>query len=89
MNTNKCRKCRAEKALSNEQITEMVKQVTAMKGVKLAEQSEYERRIEICRLCEYFFAGSTCRLCGCVMQVRARLSDGKCPFPGKSKWAKK
>ncbi|MCC8161163.1 MAG: DUF6171 family protein [Oscillospiraceae bacterium] len=43
----------------------------------------YNVRFSVCAECDSFMYGSTCGVCGCVMQVRARLSDGKCP---KKKW---
>lgn len=57
-----------------------------MKGVRITDSAEYERRMGICSQCGKFEYGSTCGVCGCVMQVRARLADGRCPYPGKSKW---
>lgn len=82
----KCKRCAAKTVLSDEEITKMVTQVTSMRGVRLVPEKEYERRFSICSRCEHFFYGSTCMLCGCVMQVRARLSDGRCPAPKGGFW---
>lgn len=79
----KCKRCEAKTALSPDDIQKMVNEVTSMKGIRLTDTDEYERRFALCRLCEYFMYGSTCSQCGCVMQVRARLADGRCP---KKKW---
>ncbi len=76
---NKCKRCGLKTVLSEEDIARMVAEVTAMKGIRLADAAEYERRFGICAECEHFLYGSTCGVCGCVMQVRARLSDGRCP----------
>ena len=61
----------------------MVDDVTSMKGVRLVDDDTYSKRFCVCAECENFLYGSTCAVCGCVMQVRARLADGKCP---KKKW---
>lgn len=80
-----CRRCAAKTALTNEDIQRMVLQVTSMKGVRLIDNNIYEKRISACLDCEHLEYGSTCMLCGCVMQVRARLENGGCPAKPK-KW---
>lgn len=72
--------------VSQEEINKMVEQVTNMKGVRLVSDEVYAERFKICTECEKFEYGSTCTLCGCVMQVRARLASGKCPYPKNRKW---
>ena len=81
-----CKRCGLKTVLSEDDIAKMVSEVRNMRGVKLVDNAEYSRRLDICRGCEKFEYGSTCALCGCVMQVRAMLSDGRCPYPNKSKW---
>lgn len=75
----KCKRCAAKTSLGAEDIEKMVEEITSMRGVRLAEEALYKKRFGICAECEKFMYGSTCMLCGCVMQVRARLIDGKCP----------
>lgn len=79
----KCKRCGMKTVLSNEDIQKMVDEVTKMKGIRLACEHIYNLRFNCCKSCDSFVYGSTCSVCGCVMQVRARLSDGKCP---KKKW---
>ncbi|MGM9936706.1 MAG: DUF6171 family protein [Candidatus Ornithomonoglobus sp.] len=86
MDRTKCKRCGLKTVLSEEDIARMVNEVRSMKGIRLAEDDEYKRRISICAECEKLGYGSTCALCGCVMQVRAMLADGKCPFPKNRKW---
>lgn len=85
-NARICKRCAAKPSLSQTDIDKMVAQVTSMKGVRLVSAEEYARRMEICSICDKFEYGSTCTVCGCVMQVRARLADGRCPYPGDKKW---
>lgn len=82
----KCKRCGTKTVLSQEEIDKMVSQVTAMKGVRLVDDETYNSRMEKCLECEKLEYGSTCMLCGCVMQVRARLKEGKCPYPKSKKW---
>lgn len=81
-----CKRCASKPKLTEADIEKMVAQVTSMRGIRLVDSDEYERRMKICTACEKFEYGSTCTICGCVMQVRARLSDGRCPFVGGSRW---
>ena len=82
----KCRKCLGKSEISAEEIEKMVDEVRNMKGVRLVGEEEFERRFAICEQCEKLEDGVTCMLCGCVMQVRARLLDGKCPYPKGGRW---
>ena len=82
----KCRKCPRKEELSAEVIEKMVDDIRTMKGVQLVSEDEYARRFAVCEACEKLEDGATCMLCGCVMQVRARLSDGKCPYPKGGRW---
>lgn len=74
-----CRRCAAKPSMTEEQIAKAVEQVTSMKGVKLVGEDEYERRFAVCGACDKFEYGTTCMMCGCIVQVRARLADGRCP----------
>ncbi|GGH72269.1 hypothetical protein GCM10008014_58460 [Paenibacillus silvae] len=48
---------------------------------------EYERRLAICLACPDLQYGTTCRHCGCLVQVRAKLAESTCPYPYASQWA--
>ena len=75
----KCKRCGLKTVLNEDEINKMVEQVKGMRGVRLVDETMYSERISVCGECEKLEYGSTCMLCGCVMQVRARLSDGRCP----------
>ncbi|MCD8180716.1 MAG: DUF6171 family protein [Firmicutes bacterium] len=79
----KCKRCGLKTALSESDIQKMVDEVTSMRGIRLVSNEVYSARFSVCAECGSFMYGSTCGVCGCVMQVHARLSDGKCP---KKKW---
>lgn len=75
----KCRRCAAKTVLSEAELNEAVEKVRNMKGIKLVDEETYSERFSYCASCDKLEYGSTCMLCGCLMQVRARLSDGRCP----------
>ncbi len=79
----KCKRCGLKTVLNDEEIKKAVEQVKAMRGVRLAEDSLYNERLTVCKECEKLEYGSTCMSCGCIVQVRALLADGKCPL---KKW---
>lgn len=82
----KCKRCGIKTALTEEDIDKMVDEVIHMKGIKLVDEDIYNERIAACMQCEKLEYDSTCMLCGCVVQVRAMLRDGKCPYPKNKKW---
>ncbi len=49
----------------------------------LATDAEYARRLAICVGCADLLYGNTCRHCGCLVEVRARIRDKSCPAPAE------
>lgn len=82
----KCKRCQSKPTLTPGEIEKMVREIRSMKGIKLVDEDKYRKRLEICQCCEKFEYNSTCTLCGCVMQVRAMLADGRCPYPKSARW---
>tara|TARA_R110000751_G_scaffold55897_5_gene119777 strand:- start:1364 stop:1795 length:432 start_codon:yes stop_codon:yes gene_type:complete len=40
----------------------------------------YKKRIAVCKSCVYYFKPTgTCKMCGCFMKVKARISQMDCP----------
>lgn len=52
---------------------------------ELVGTEEQERRLALCGACTDLLYGSTCRHCGCLVEVRARLAGYACPAP-EPKW---
>lgn len=42
-----------------------------------------EKRLAICKGCEYYGSYGRCTKCGCILAIKARLPNMKCPV---SKW---
>jgi len=51
----------------------------------LADAGEAAARLASCRACPDLRFGTTCRHCGCLVEVRARLADKACPAP-RPRW---
>lgn len=48
----------------------------------VVDDATYGDRMATCRACpDLTFAGTTCRHCGCLVAVRAKLADKPCPAP--------
>jgi hypothetical protein len=50
------------------------------------DDDEYAERLSACGSCPSLANGTTCRLCGCYVAVRAKLRSNHCPMPGGAKW---
>ena len=46
--------------------------------VKTAQQV-YEKRLGVCKACDYLEAG-TCLACGCYVELRAAVKKNRCPY---------
>lgn len=46
---------------------------------------EYERRLSLCKKCEFLIAGM-CRKCGCYVEIRAVLKNKFCPNFDNKLW---
>ncbi len=86
MEKRSCRRCGLKTVLTQEEIDKAVSAVIGMKGIRLADEETAEARMKACRACERLEYGSTCALCGCLIEVRCRLADSRCPYPKNPKW---
>jgi hypothetical protein len=56
----------------------------AMRQKVVSSKEEKERRLAICKECEFFQASPLkCRKCGCFLQLKTRLETEHCPI---GKW---
>ncbi len=56
--------------------------------VHLADAATRTRRLALCEECPDLLFGTTCRHCGCFVDVRARLAEKACPAVPE-RWAGK
>lgn len=79
-----CKGCTASVNLSEEELA--VLRQLALHNEKLVTEEEYARRIEICRSCQALQYGTTCRYCGCLVEIKAKLESSRCPDPAGRRW---
>lgn len=78
-----CVRCLLEEA-GRQDVSQSVKAaVDKIPDSQKTGEMEYEKRLEICRECEFLTEG-TCLKCGCYVELRAARKDSRCPY--KTKW---
>jgi hypothetical protein len=87
VNNNNCKGCQYSFILSNKEIEALVEEQLQFEQ-DLAPDEEYYRRLAVCKTCSNLTRNTTCLLCGCFVQFRARLSNKKCPHPNGDQWRK-
>lgn len=81
-----CKGCSATVHMMPEEIAKLFGETLRVRTVKLTTEDEYARRMAACRTCDAFQFGTTCRWCGCLMAVKAKLAAARCPAPEGSRW---
>lgn len=52
-----------------------------------ADRETVEQRVEICKSCDkYLNVSKQCRVCLCVVPLKARWAAAECPHPKGKKW---
>ena len=82
-----CRGCHIRVRLPADEVARLLDQYLREHPGPVVGDELYGDRLATCRACEALEYGSTCRHCGCLVQVRAKLAGGRCPHPGGSRWA--
>ncbi|MCR5676379.1 MAG: DUF6171 family protein [Lachnospiraceae bacterium] len=77
----KCLRCLL-RDLAEEDQRDLKKYLDAIRKEDRAPEAVVEKRLEICRGCEKL-TEATCEACGCYVEFRAAIKDGRCP---KKKW---
>lgn len=82
-----CKGCRDEYRVTDEQVQRILssKMFNADNSVP---EPVYEERLQHCKDCPKLTGGYTCSLCGCIVQITARLKDKSCTLPGNPLWHK-
>jgi hypothetical protein len=85
-NIPECKGCSATVHVTPEEIAKLFGETLRVRDVKLTTEEEYAHRMASCQSCDAFQFGTTCRWCGCLMAVKAKLAAARCPAPQGSKW---
>ena len=78
--------CHISVHLKNHEIESVFDKIAQDKNIKTASDEDYSRRLHTCEQCDCLLFGTTCRWCGCLVQVMARLADSNCSYPYNPKW---
>ncbi|TCL74125.1 hypothetical protein EDC14_100461 [Hydrogenispora ethanolica] len=81
-----CKDCSGTIAVTPEKIANILRYVIEKKKVKTVADEAYQSRLAICSRCPDLSFGTTCRHCGCLVQVRAKIDGESCPNPGQARW---
>jgi len=82
-----CRGCRDEYRVTEDSILRMLSHPMFRPESGLCvPDAVYEARISQCRACPKLIGGHTCSLCGCIVDIAARLKAKRCPLPGGKGW---
>jgi hypothetical protein len=81
-----CKGCRATVRLKPGEVERILAEYLRDHPEKLAGESLWQSRLTHCRGCADLEYGTTCRHCGCLVDVRARLAAKACPRPRQPAW---
>jgi len=81
-----CANCSFPVEVSRAEIEGVLRGLSEQRGRPFADPDTAAARLNHCFRCDALGPGSTCRYCGALVEVKARLSDEHCPYPGKPKW---
>ncbi len=79
-----CKGCERDIRLSEERIRKMVDQMAGK--FACVSEAQYKLRLSACSSCDALLEGHTCKYCGCIVQVRAKLAERNCPHPSGALW---
>ena len=77
-----CRKCFLEEIDPEAYERDIKRLLDLMEPEEKAKEPVVRERLAVCRTCSYL-GRATCNACGCFVELRAALRDGRCPY---GKW---
>lgn len=81
-----CKGCSATVRVRPESVERILQDYLHEHPDSLVGDKEYQHRLNLCRACGDLEYETTCRHCGCLVDVRAKLADKHCPSPVVSAW---
>ena len=86
MSDGNCKGCGATVRLSDEQVDRILADYLRDHPSEVVDDAAYQERLAICGECGDLEYGTTCRHCGCLVPVLAKLVAKHCPCPGDRAW---
>lgn len=85
--TELCKGCTASVHVSESELEQLEEAYTESNtGKEEASRELYRERLAACRSCDGFIYGTTCRYCGCLIPLKAKVLEATCPYPFEPKW---
>ena len=81
-----CPGCGVRVRLREEEVQRLLEEYLQRHPGRVVGVQDYDRRLALCRACDALDYGTTCRYCGCLAPVRAKLADARCPHPAQPRW---
>lgn len=82
-----CKGCREAYRVTEDSIRKMLSHpMFEPGGEHVVPDDVYEARLRQCRACPKLLQGHTCALCGCIVDIAAKLKARRCPLPGGGGW---
>jgi hypothetical protein len=86
LQVEECKGCRGTVRLSEQETKQIFGDAIKASNAELANEETYKTRLEKCNECSALQYGTTCKYCGCIVQVKAKLLNAKCPYPYEPRW---
>ena len=80
-----CKGCREEYRVTEQQIARVLDS-PMFASSQCVPDEVYNKRLEACTDCPKLMDGHTCMLCGCIVQITAKLKTKTCPDPVRNQW---
>jgi len=81
-----CRGCAASVRVPQREVARILAAYLREHPQELADEATCAARLAACATCPDLVYGTTCRHCGCLVAVRARLKNAHCPDPRARAW---
>jgi len=81
-----CKGCRENVRMTPDEIDEKYVKPLKLQNKGVVSEEIYRYRLSVCMSCQGLEYKTTCRYCGCLVQIKARLISAKCSFPYQPKW---
>ncbi len=82
----KCKGCREKVLLSEQETKQILERTLKASNEELVDEETYKARLEKCNECSALQYGTTCKYCGCIVRVKAKFINAKCPYPYEPRW---
>jgi hypothetical protein len=81
-----CRNCGPGSRLTKASVAKLLADYLREHDEPVADDATYSGRLAACKACSDLAGGYTCKHCGCLVQIRAKLAAKSCPSPDGAKW---